>query len=70
MFAMLNAAGINSYIISREHRARRGMAIINTVFPIGAGEGPHNTMGTTTVVIGFSTTPTEDLDHSCVCLFY
>ena len=29
MFGMLNAAGINSYIISRENRARRGMAIIN-----------------------------------------
>jgi len=29
MFGMLNAAGINSYIISRENRTRRGMAIIN-----------------------------------------
>jgi len=29
MFGMLNAVGIYSYIISRENRARRGMAIIN-----------------------------------------
>jgi len=29
MSGMLNAAGINSYIISREKPARRGMAIIN-----------------------------------------
>ena len=29
MFGMLNAAGPNSYIISRENRARRGMDIIN-----------------------------------------
>jgi len=41
-----------------------------TVFPIGSGEGPHNTMGTTTAVIAFSTTPTKDLDHSCACLCY
>jgi len=41
-----------------------------TVFPIGAGEGPHNTMGTTAAVITFSITPTEDHDHSCASLFY
>ena len=29
MFGMLNAAGINYYIINRDNRARRGMAIIN-----------------------------------------
>jgi len=29
VFGMLNAAGINYYIINRDNRARRGMAIIN-----------------------------------------
>jgi len=73
MCGMLNAVGINFDIISRENRARRGMAIINRrcfLLELGKALITPWAVGTTTAVIAFSTTPTEELDHSCACLFY